>query len=98
MITGGEKWHYFAVLKLSALLIGITSNNDGDFYSLNFFHSYSTKEKLKKHKNVCENHDYCYVEMPKEDNKMVKCNHGEKSLKVYYLLFLKFTIYYLLFR
>ena len=61
MITDGEKWHYLAIKKLSALLTGITSKQKGDFYCLNCFHSYSTKEK---HKNVCENHDYCYVEMP----------------------------------
>ena len=24
---------------------------------------------------------YCYVEMPNEDNKILKYNHGEKSLK-----------------
>ena len=35
-------------------------------------------KKLKKHKNVCENHDYCYVEIPEEDNKILKYNHGEK--------------------
>ena len=48
MITDGKKWHYLAVKKLSALVRGITSNNNGDFYYLNCFHSYSTKEKLKK--------------------------------------------------
>ena len=29
------------------------------------------KLNLKKYKNACENHDYCYVEMPKEDNKIL---------------------------
>ena len=31
MITDGEKWHYLAVKKLSALLKGITSNHVGTF-------------------------------------------------------------------
>ena len=35
----------------------------------NCFHSFRPEHKLKKHYNVCKNHDYCYVEMPKEDNK-----------------------------
>ena len=40
MITDdGENWHYPAVKKLSALLRGITSNHNGDFYCLNCFHS-----------------------------------------------------------
>ena len=39
MITDDKKWHYLAVKRLSALLRGITSKHDGDFYSLNCFHS-----------------------------------------------------------
>ena len=31
---------------------------------------------------ICGSHDYCYIEMPKEDNKMLKHNHGETSMKV----------------
>ena len=76
MITDGKKWHYLAVKSLSSLFRGITSNNNGDFYYLNCFCSYRTENKRKKHKKVCENHDYCYVEMPKEDNKILKYNHG----------------------
>ena len=71
MITDGEKWHYLAVTKLFPLFRKI-ANHKEDFYFLNCFHSYRTENKLKKHKNVCENHDYCYVEMPKEDNKILK--------------------------
>ena len=67
---------------LSALFREITSNHDGDFYCLNCFHSYSTEKKVKKHKRACNDHDYCYVEMPNEYNKIVKYNHGEKSIKV----------------
>ena len=59
MITGGKKCHYLTVKSLSALLRGITSNYNEDFYRLNYFHSYSTKNKLKKHETVCNDHDYC---------------------------------------
>ena len=72
---------------MSALFRGITSNNNGDFYCLNCFHSFRTENKLKKQKKVCENHDYCYVEMPKEDNKILKYNHGEKSMKVPFIIY-----------
>ena len=81
MITDGKKWHYLAVKSVSALLRGITSNHNGDFYCLNCFHSYSTKNKLKKHERVCNDHDYCYEEIPNEDNKILKYNQREKSLK-----------------
>ena len=81
MITDDEKWHYLAVKNLSTLFREITGNNHGDFYCLNCFQSYTTENKLKKHKKVCEDHDYCYVEMPEEYNKILKFNQGEKSIK-----------------
>ena len=48
MISNGEKlWHYLVVKKLSALLRGITSKNNGDFYCVNCPHSFrTTKKKL----------------------------------------------------
>ena len=67
---------------MSALFRRITGNNNGDFYCLNCCRSYTTENKLQKQKNVCESHDYCYVEMPEEDNKILRYNHGEKSMKV----------------
>ena len=53
-----------AVKKLFALLRGITSKHDGKFYCLNCLHSYTARNKLGEHYNVCKNHDYYYVEMP----------------------------------
>ena len=87
MITNGENLHYLAVKRLSALLRGTKSKHEGDFYCLNCFHSYSTKEKLKNHQNLCQNHDYCYVKMPEKDNKILKYNHGEKSMKVPFIIY-----------
>ena len=68
MISDGQKWHYLVVKNLSRLLRGITSNHKEDFYCLNCFHSYRTKNKLEAHKKICENHDYCHVEMPTKNN------------------------------
>ena len=50
MITNGEKWHYLVVKNLSGLLKGITSTHMKDFYCLNCFHFYRTKNKLEVHK------------------------------------------------
>ena len=72
---------------LSALVRGITGNNNGDFYCLNCFKSYTTENKLKNHKKICENHDYCCVEIPEKDNKILKYNHGEKSMKVPFIIY-----------
>ena len=50
MITDGKKWHYLTVKNLPGLLKGITSTHEKDFYCLNCFHSYRTKNKLELHK------------------------------------------------
>ena len=87
MIADGEKWHYLAEKRLSALLNEITANHNEDFYCLNCFHAYTTENKLEKHKKIFENHDYCHVEMPNEDNKIVKYNQGEKSIRYPFIIY-----------
>ena len=72
---------------MPALLRGIIGNNHGDFYSLNCFRAYITKNRLETHKKVCENHDYCCVWMPNEDNKISKYNHGEKSMRAPFVIY-----------
>ena len=87
MISNGENWHYIVVKSLSGLLKGITSNHKEDFYYLNCFDSYRTKNKLEAHKETCENRDYCRVEMPTKGNNTIKYNHGEKSIKLPFLVY-----------
>ena len=58
-----------------------------DFYCLNCFHSCRTKNKLEAHKKICENHDYCHVEMPTKNNNIIKYNHGEKSMKLPFVIY-----------
>ena len=92
MITDGEKWHYLSVRSLSALLRGITSNQNEDFYCLYCFHSYRTDNKLKKYERVCHKHDYCYIETPNKNSKILRYNHGKKSLKASFTVYIINTI------
>ena len=72
MITdnnNNNNWHYLAVKNISRLLRGITSKHNGDFYCLNYFHSYTTKKNLKKHERICRKHDLYYPKMSDEDEK-----------------------------
>ena len=85
MISNGENWHYLVVKNLSRLFRGISSNHDGDYYCLSCFHSYRTENKLNAHKNICENHDYCNIEMP--SNNIIKYNAGEKSLELPFIIY-----------
>ena len=69
------------------MLRGATSNHNRDFYCLNCFHSYKTENKLKKQERILKDHDYCYVEMPNEYNKILKYNHGEESIKAPFIIY-----------
>ena len=100
MVTNGKKWHY-VVLKseptddafnrpiksLSRLFRGIPSNHCGDFYCLNCLLSFRTDNALKRHERLCDNNDYCNVEMPSQFNKTLKYNHGEKSLNTPFVIY-----------
>ena len=73
MITDGtNNWHYLAVKSISGLLRRITSNHNGDFYCLNCFHPYTTEKKLRRHKRICRDHEFCHLKMPDENNKILK--------------------------
>ena len=98
--TDGEKWYYTALKSeptedgfnqpkksLSKLFRGITSNNHGDFYCLNCLHSFRTDNALKKHERLRGNNDHYSVEMPTKLNKFLKYNHGEKSLKTPFVIY-----------
>ena len=88
MIGDGEKYHYLAVNNLSALLQGNSSNHEGDFYCLSCFNSYTSKNKLKEHEEVCNNNDSCRIEMPEWVDRLLKYNPGEKSLKAPFSIYL----------
>ena len=90
MIPNGEGqwWHYIAVKKLSALIRGITSKNNGHFYCLDCLHSFRTKNKLESHQKVCENKDFSNVIMPSEEIKILQLNQYQKLDKAHNLLFM----------
>ena len=85
-----DKWHYIAlksdsidngfnrpIRSLPRLFRGITSNNNGYFYCFGCLHSFRADNKLKRQKRLCDNHDYCHIEMSTRDNNTLKYNHGE---------------------
>ena len=88
MITddNNNRWYYLAVKSLLALFREITSTHYGDFYCLNCFHSYRSINKLKKHERICNNHNYCRIDMPKQNEK-IKYFPGEKSLKAPFIVY-----------
>ena len=72
--------------KIVCFVLQKTSKHDENFYFLNCLLSFSTKNKLKKHEDVCKNYNYCYIEMLKEES-ILKYNHGEKSIKVPFIIY-----------
>ena len=63
------------------MLRGINWRYDGHFYCLNCFHSYSTENRLKKHKKICYDHKFCFLKTSDSDNNILKSKPGKKSLK-----------------
>ena len=88
MITDGDcNWHYLAVKSISGLLRGLTSNHNGDFHCSNCLHSYTTKEKLRKHERICNDRNFCQLKMPDENKKILKYVPGEKALKAPFIIY-----------
>ena len=87
MITDGKKWHYLAIKSIPMLFRGITSKNNGDFYCLNCFSSFRTENALENHENVCRDHDYCHIQMPNEENNILKYNVAQKSMKIPFIIY-----------
>ena len=58
MISNGEKQYYLAIKKSSALLRGIKSKTNGEYYYLNCLRFFARKSKRESHKKICENKDF----------------------------------------
>ena len=68
MITDSEKWHICFIRRNN-------SNNNGDYYCINFLHSFRRENNLKAQETVCKGCDYCYIEIP------------EKSMRVPFVIY-----------
>ena len=82
MITDGtDIWHYIEIKKIPALLRGVSSTHDGDYYCLNCFHSYRTESSLKKHEELCVNNNLSLIKMPTENKKYISSTPRKNTLK-----------------
>ena len=88
VIWNGDKqrWQYFAAKELSELLKGITSKHHGDFYCLNCFHSFATKNNLQSDKRVCEKKKI--IIMSTKISKILELNQYQNPKK-HHLLFMQ---------
>ena len=59
-------------------------------FKLFSFIQHRRKTQKKKHENVCNDHHYGYVEIPNKHKKIIKYNHGEKSLKAPFMIYADF--------
>ena len=87
VISNGDKqrWQCLAVKELSALLKGITSKHHGDFYCLNRFHSFATKNNLQSDKRLCEKKK---IIMSTKISKILEL-HQYQNPKKHHLLFMQ---------
>ena len=73
--------------KLSSLLTEIAQKNNGAFYCLNCLNIFRTKNKLERHKKLCENKDFCNILIPSEDTKILEFNQYQKIDKVGFIIY-----------
>ena len=91
MITDGtDTWHYIEIKKIPALLRGVSSTHDGDYYCLNCFHSYRTESSLKKHEELCVNNNFSLIKMPTEDKIYISSTPGKNALKNPFIIYADF--------
>ena len=72
--------------KLSAVLRGITSKHQSDFYCLNSRHSFAIEKKVSLIK-ICKNKDFCNIAVVSEDTKMLEFNQFKKSDKAPFIIY-----------
>ena len=77
-----ERWNYFSVKKISALLHKKTLKHKGNFYCLNCLNSFRTENKFKPHEKVCKSKDFCGIEMPTEKKNILFFKQYMKSDKM----------------
>ena len=87
IILNGEKWYYFAVKRLSALLRRITSKHHKYLYLLNYLHSFATEDRREFHEKVWENKDFCDVVMPSKDTKILEFSQYQTSDKAPFIIY-----------
>ena len=87
IVEAGKKRHYTAIKSLPALLRGVTSSNNGDFYCRNCLGSFRTREALDLHVEGCKDHDFCYVKMPEEGENILRYQEGSKSIRVPFVIY-----------
>ena len=81
MIPNEEEWHYLVVKNLSALLRGLTSKTNGNFYCLNCIHSLTTKKNLGFIKMYVKTKNFCGVAMSSGETEILGFNPNWKSAK-----------------
>ena len=77
-----EGWDYLTVKKWSALLHGITSKHECDFYYLKCLLLLRTENKVKFHEEVHKSKDFCGIVMTPENDKILKFDQCIKSSKM----------------
>ena len=88
MISIGEQQlHYLSVKKLAALLRGMTSENNDDFYCMNCLHSFRIKTNLSRMKMYVKINLFCSVTKPSGDTKMLEFNQYQKSDKAPFIIY-----------
>ena len=83
------EWHFLTVISI-CFIKGITSEHKKDFYYLNWLYPFRTKNKPNLLEKICKNHEYYQILLPNECAKIIKYQHGKKSIKLPFGIYVDF--------
>ena len=94
-------WHFLALKSIptedgfmrptksfSRLMEGISSENHGEYYCYECFHSFRCKSTLRKHEELCKDHKHCKVTLPTKGKKYKHHKFRTKSLRMNDMIYL----------
>ena len=69
------------------------SKHHVDFYCFDCLHSFRTEETRNSDEKNCKYGKYCKIVMPTDEDNILKCNHGQKLIKVSFVIYVDFETF-----
>ena len=93
-ISNAERWHILDLKSeqgensdcmkttesFSKLMRDISSDSHENYYCFGCFHSFRCNSTSEKHTRLCKDHDFCRINLPKNNKNIREHKNGSKSL------------------
>ena len=90
LFSNGEKRHYCWIKNMSRLLADCNKSDHQHFHCPYCFHGFIRKDLLDDHIILCQQHGSQKIELPDEENKMLKFKNFRHQLQVPFIIYADF--------